>query len=75
MHTYTPANSIFDGPVTNLLSLLRILVEIFSRAHPKGGKGPDDFKCGFCIGRFESDGAASVAVKGLIKMPPQKVLS
>ena len=39
------ANSIFDGPVTNLLSVLRILIEIFSRAHPKGGRGNlNDFK-------------------------------
>ena len=41
----------------------------------EGWKGLNDFKCGFFIGRFESDGAASVAVKGLIKMAPQKVLS
>ena len=28
VHTYTPANSIFDGPIRNLLSILRILTEI-----------------------------------------------
>ena len=36
--TYTPANSIFDGPITNLLSILCILIEILSRAHTKGTK-------------------------------------
>ena len=44
--------SIFDDPVTNLLSLLRTLIEIFSCAHPKGGKGLNNFKCGTFIGRF-----------------------
>ena len=39
MYTYTPANSIFDSPITNLLSILKILVEILSRAHAKGGGG------------------------------------
>ena len=38
MHTYTPANSIFDGPITNLLSILCILIEVLSRAHAKGEK-------------------------------------
>ena len=33
------ADSIFDGPIINLLSVLSILIEIFSRAHPKGGWG------------------------------------
>ena len=33
MHTYTTENSIFDGPITDLLSVLCILIEIFSRAH------------------------------------------
>ena len=32
MRTDTPANSIFDGPVTNLLLILRILI-VLSRAH------------------------------------------
>ena len=31
-----PANSVFDGPVTNLLSVLCILIEVLSRAHEKG---------------------------------------
>ena len=37
-HRHTPPNSIFDGPVTNLLSTLSILTEILSRAHAKGPK-------------------------------------
>ena len=40
LHAYTPPNSIFDGPITNLLSILSILTEIFSRAHGKGAKKP-----------------------------------
>ena len=36
VHTYTPANSIYDCSVTSLLSILHILMEIFSRAHAKG---------------------------------------
>ena len=51
--------------MTNLLSVLSILTEMFSRAHAKGKKVPDDFKFGIVIGRFPSDGAASMAVKGL----------
>ena len=40
MQSYTHANSIFDGPITNLLSILCVLIHISSRAHPKGGKMP-----------------------------------
>ena len=32
----------------------------------RGGKGFNDFKFGTFIGRFSSDGAANMAVKGLI---------
>ena len=32
-HTHTPANSIFSSPVTNLLSVLCVLVEILSRTN------------------------------------------
>ena len=38
VHTYTPANSIFYGPVTNLLSVLCILIGILLRAHTQGKK-------------------------------------
>ena len=55
MLTYTLANSIFDGSVRNLLSVLRVLIEIFSRAPAKGNKGVNDFRFGTFIGHFESD--------------------
>ena len=60
-----PANSIFDGPIINLLSILCILIQILLCAHAKGGKGLNDFKFGTFVDRFQSDGAASMAVKGL----------
>ena len=64
MHTYTPANSIADGPITTLLSMLCILVGVLLRAHVKRGKCLNDFKFGTSIGpHFLSDGAASMAVK------------
>ena len=65
MHTDTSANSIFDGPITNLLSILYILVEVLSLAQAKRGESLHDFKFGAFIGRFSSDSAASTAVKGL----------
>ena len=51
MHAYTPANSgVFDGPVTNLLSILS--VEVLSRAHTKRVKKRlNDFKFGTSTGR------------------------
>ena len=67
VHIYTPLSSIFDGPVTNLLSMLCILTEILSRAHTKGAESHNGFKSGTFIGRFRVDGAASMAVKGLIQ--------
>ena len=33
-----PSNSKFDGPITTLLSILCILIEILSRAPAKGAK-------------------------------------
>ena len=60
-----PADNVFDGPVTSLLSTLCILIEILSPAHAKGEKSLNDFKFGTFAGRFPSDGAASMAVKGL----------
>ena len=47
-----PANSIFDGPVTNILLVPCILVEVLSRAHVKRGKSRSDFKFGTSVGRF-----------------------
>ena len=57
MHTYVPPNSIFNGPITNLLSVLCIVIEILSRAQTKGAET--------FIGRLPSDGVASIGVKGL----------
>ena len=37
MLTYTPANSILDGPIINRLC---ILVKVLSRAHTKGANKP-----------------------------------
>ena len=56
----------FDSPVTNLLSILCILIDISSRAHAKGKKDLNVFKFGTFVGRFPSDGETSMAVKGLI---------
>ena len=41
------------------------VIEILSPAHAKGEKSLNDFKFGTFAGRFPSDGAASMAVKGL----------
>ena len=50
----------------NLLSILCILIEVLSGVHEKGGGGGlNDFKFSTFIGRFPSDGAASMAVKEL----------
>ena len=67
---YTPPNCILDGPRINLLSLLSILVEIFSHAHGKEQKGLNGFKFGTFIGRFQSDSVASKAVKRLKTCQP-----
>ena len=56
------ADSIFDGPITNLLC---ILIESLSCVHAKGRKRVNDFKFDTFIGRVQSDGAGSMAVKGL----------
>ena len=55
--TYTPSNSTFDGPITNLLLILCILMEVLSRARAKGwvGEGKprlDNFKFGTFTGHF-----------------------
>ena len=62
---YTPKDSIFDGPITNLHSLLCILIEVLSHADAKGAQRLHNFECGTFIGRFPSDHVASLAVKGL----------
>jgi len=60
-----PENGVFYGPITNLPSILCILIETISRAHAKGGKSLSGFKFGTFVGRFPSAGGASMAVKGL----------
>ena len=60
------ANSIFDGTTTSLHSILCTLIEILLCAHVKGKIGFNNFKFGTFNGRFKSDSAASMAVKGLI---------
>ena len=64
MHTYMPANIIFDGPITSLLLILCILIEVLSCAHAKSEKSLNDFR----FGGFPSDGTVSMAVKGLTMM-------
>ena len=66
MHTHTPENSIFDGPVTNPLSILCILRKVLSRAPAKQENNLNDFRFGTFISHFPSDTLASMAVKGLI---------
>ena len=39
VHTYTLANSMFDGPITNLLLILSILMEVLPGTHAAGGGG------------------------------------
>ena len=69
MHTYTLRSSIFDGPTTNLPSTLCILIEFLSCVELcEGGeeeKSINNLKMDTFIGRFKSDSAASMAVKGL----------
>ena len=60
----TPENSIFDGPMTNQPSILCILIETIC-THAKGGKSLSGFIFGIFDGRFLSEGAASIEVKGL----------
>ena len=60
MLTHSPANHVFDGPITTLLSILWILIEILSHAYAQ--MGVNGFKFGTFIDCFQSDGVASIAV-------------
>ena len=64
MHTYTPANSIFDEPFffKNLLSVLCIFVEVLSCTHVKRGESLNDFKFGTSAGHCSSDGSERVKI-------------
>ena len=66
-HIHMPANSISDGPVTILLSRPCGFFNRnpFTCSCEGGGGGLNDFKFGAFIGRFLSDGMASIAVTGL----------
>ena len=69
MHVRTLPNSIFDDPIANLLSILCILIEIFSHANGGGGGGGGGGE--FVISNLELllvvllDGTESVAVTAL----------
>ena len=80
MLTYTPANSTFDGPITNLLSIRSILIEVISHAcvcgeGRGGGRGGTIISSLALLlvmlqvtitGCFLGEDAANMAVKGLI---------
>ena len=59
MLTYTPPDSIFDGLITNLLSILSLLIVLLRR----GLKSLDGFKFDTFIGCFPSDKHGSERVK------------
>ena len=61
MHKHTRADSLFDGPITSLLSTLCVLTEILSHGHAVEDKSMNDFKFDTFIGCFKSDGTASIA--------------
>ena len=63
--TQAAVPSVFDRPITDLVSIQCILIEILPRAHGKEEKGLYDFRFGAFTGHFQSDGAESMAVKGL----------
>ena len=50
-----------------------VFVKVLSRARAKREKSLNGFKFGTCIGCFLSDGAASMAVKGLDLVSPAQV--
>ena len=64
MLTYPPAISVLDGPETSLLSVLWILIEVL-HVLMRRGKTLTNLKFGTFIGRFSSDDAVNMAVKGL----------
>ena len=64
-HTCKLANSTFDDPITNLLLILCILIEVLLGARAKWGVSFSDFKFGTFIGCFPIDTLASMAVKRL----------
>ena len=65
VHPCAPENSVFDGPVTNILLVLCVLIGVLSHAHAKGRQGRNNFKFDTSLRRFPNDTLASVAVEGL----------
>ena len=66
MYTYTPANSISDGPITTVFNAVQFVKKKKSfYLSCERGERLNDFRFGTLIGRFRSDGAASMSVKGL----------
>ena len=61
VHPCAPENSVFDGPVTNILSVLCVLIGVLSHAHAKGRQCRNNL----ALRRFPNDTLASMAVKGL----------
>ena len=49
MHTYMPGNSILDGPIKTLLSILCSLIEALSCAHSTGGKEGGGYNTDYTI--------------------------
>ena len=62
------ASCIFDGPITNLLSVCTVHFDRspFTCSCEGGQKSLNGFKFGTLIGRFPGEGTASLAAKGLI---------
>ena len=65
VHTYTPPNSIADCPATNLLSIECIVWKSIYVLIRRGKTSLHGFQFVTFTGRFPTDQAASVAVKGL----------
>ena len=57
MHTYTPANSVFDGPVTSLtFNTVHFDRNPFACSCKGGNKSFNGLKFGTSVGRFSSVG-------------------
>ena len=64
------------GPITTLLSILCILLQVLMRRRAGWGGGGggcvgggvNDFKFGISVGLFSSDGAANTVQKGFISL-------
>ena len=69
VHIHACRQYIFDGLITNLLSVLSISTELFSRVcvvlMQRVEQILNDLKFGTFVGRFQNDEVASIAVKGL----------